>query len=85
LNFPTTSEILTDWANAVAQGTSGFQAFHLKYSALNQLGCTIGQAQPAATIRQAGGTDLGLLLAIAPFMGLMLFMPGWRRTRRSEA
>jgi uncharacterized repeat protein (TIGR01451 family) len=36
-----TQTILDDWADAVAAGTSGFQAFHLKYAAANELGCTV--------------------------------------------
>jgi len=68
----------------VAAGTSGFQAFHLKYAAANQLGCPIGASAPAAAIAPAGGSSLGLLAAMLPFMGLMLAMPGWRRTRRSK-
>jgi uncharacterized repeat protein (TIGR01451 family) len=38
----TTTEILDDWADAVAAGTSGFREFHAKYGAANELGCTIG-------------------------------------------
>jgi len=42
LNYPySTATILADWATAVAGGNAGFQAFHLKYSVANQLGCTI--------------------------------------------
>ena len=85
INYPyTTQQILDDWADAVAAGTSGFQAFHLKYSAANQLGCPIGSSAPAAAVAPAGGASLGLLVAMLPFMGLMLAMPGWRRTRRSK-
>jgi len=76
--------ILNDWATAVSQGTSGFQTFHSIYSAANQLGCPIGASAPAAAVGPAGGSTLGLLVAMVPFMGLMLTMPGWRR-RRSEA
>ena len=42
LQYPyTTSTILSDWSVAVTSGTSGFQAFHDKYSAANMLGCPI--------------------------------------------
>jgi hypothetical protein len=42
INFPfDTTTILADWAAAVAGGNPGFNAFHAKYSAANQLGCTI--------------------------------------------
>jgi hypothetical protein len=42
LDYPaTTAEILADWNAAVAAGTAGFQAFHTKYDAFNNLGCTI--------------------------------------------
>jgi uncharacterized repeat protein (TIGR01451 family) len=36
-----TTTILADWADAVAAGNTGFQAFHEKYGTANQLGCTI--------------------------------------------
>ena len=43
MQYPyTTSTILSDWSTAVAGGTSGFQAFHAKYSAANALLCPIG-------------------------------------------
>jgi len=85
LNYPyTTTTILADWATAVAGGNAGFQAFHDKYSVANQLGCTIGNSVPAAALGPANEASLGLLVAILPFAGLMLFMPGWRRTRRSK-
>ena len=42
LQYPySTATIVSDWNTAVAGGTSGFQAFHAKYSVANQLGCPI--------------------------------------------
>ena len=43
INYPvSTTTILDDWADAVADGTAGFRAFHDKYAPLNEAGCTIG-------------------------------------------
>jgi hypothetical protein len=85
-----TTTILSDWADAVAAGTSGFQAFHLKYAAANELGCPIGQSVVAvagsATGSATGGSSLALLLLLIPFAGILLVIPGWgRRSRGSEA
>ena len=33
------STILSDWSTAIANGTSGYMTFHLKYDAANNLGC----------------------------------------------
>ena len=85
INYPyTLQEILDAWAQAVIDGTSGFQDFHATFGAANQLGCPIGSSAPAAAYAPAGGASLGLLVVMLPFMGLMLAMPGWRRTRRSK-
>ena len=43
LDYPyDTATILADWNTAVAGGTAGFETFHAKYSAANELGCPIG-------------------------------------------
>jgi hypothetical protein len=81
-----TTTILSDWADAVAAGTSGFQAFHLKYAAANELGCPIGKPVLAVAGSATGGSSLALLLLLIPFAGILLVIPSWSRpSRRSEA
>jgi len=43
MDYPVdTTQILADWHTAVTTaGTAGYQDFHLKYAAFNQLGCNI--------------------------------------------
>jgi hypothetical protein len=86
LGYPyTTQQILDDWAAAVAAGTSGFQAFHLKYAAANELGCPIGAAALATATAPSGTGSLGLMLGLLPFMGVLLVIPAWSGRRRQEA
>lgn len=70
-----TTTILADWATAVAGGTSGFQAFHLKYAAANELGCDVG-ASVLITNKIGTGT---LPLLVVPFMPSAIAR--WRRRR----
>ena len=86
MGYPaTTTEILDDWADAVALGTSGFRAFHDKYAALNELGCTIGASAPVAASASSGAASLALALGLLPLMGILLMIPGWTARRRQEA
>ena len=85
LNAATTTEILDDWADAVAAGTSGFRAFHDKYAALNELGCPIGASAPVAASASSGAASLALALGILPLLGILLVIPGWTGRRRQEA
>jgi len=77
--------ILSDWADAVSGGTSGFQAFHTKYSALNQLGCPFGNSAPAALVSASDAPTLGLLVAMLSVLVLLVAVPGWGRARRVKA
>jgi hypothetical protein len=63
--------ILDDWDTAVAGGTAGFQAFHLKYAAANQLGCPIGQTATATTLASTSASQLTWAGVMAP--PLLLF------------
>jgi hypothetical protein len=86
IGYPATvTEILDDWADAVALGTSGFRDFHDTYGAFNELGCTIGASAPVAASAPAGAAALALMLGLLPFMGVLLMIPGWTGRRRQEA
>ena len=80
-----TATILSDWADAVAGSTAGFQAFHTKYSAFNELGCPFGNSAPAALVSTSDGPTLGLLVAMLSVLVLLVAVPGWGRARRSKA
>jgi hypothetical protein len=71
-----TATILADWATAVAGGTAGFQAFHAKYSAANELGCTIGN--DTTVTLAAPNSGLLALASVVPIIGFGVL----RRRRR---
>jgi hypothetical protein len=56
--------------------TSGLQAFHLKYSAANELGCPIGQATTLTSSTPSSGFAFFASVPLAFGLG------AWRRRRR---
>jgi hypothetical protein len=71
-----TATILADWATAVAGGTAGFQVFHAKYSAANELGCPIGN--DTTVTLAAPNSGLLALASVVPIIGFGVL----RRRRR---